>query len=172
MDALNGMLNRALEHGRTVPISGPIKNAALIESHEAAAATVRALYEKCDNNPNVGFAFYDNSGAGPVLGDLALTQKENYGEKRDQLYAELERRRPNLPKSVYEAAKGSGPGGVGGQDGSRDNQQAPGSPRQGGQGSQEPEVTAAPSTPPSTVQTLAEFRKRPDATAVPKRVRR
>lgn len=98
----NGVLDRALDQGRTVPIS------TLIQTHEGSAKTVRELYDEYRGNPMVNFTFTDNGGAGPRPGTIDLATQRDYAGTRDSLHAILESRRAELPAAIYLATKGAG----------------------------------------------------------------
>ena len=104
--ALEGVLERSKSAGRTVSID------TLIHTHDGAARTVSGLYEQLHDHPNVDFQFVDNSGSEPVVGTIALTQKQNYGGSRKILHDILESRRGEITPTVYKATQGSGVGGT------------------------------------------------------------
>src|ERR1022692_4602591 len=99
--AFEGVLDRARVEGRTASIG------TLIGTHEGAAQTVRSLVGKYTGNPDVRFWFIDNSGKHPARGSIALTQKQDYRESREQLYGILESQRAQIPEHVYQAAQGT-----------------------------------------------------------------
>ena len=140
--AFEGVLDRARVEGRTVSIG------TLIGTHEGAAQTVRSLVGKYTGNPDVRFWFIDNSGKHPVRGSIALTQKQDYRESREQLYGILESQRAQIPEHVYQAAQGTdygrarrptGPAGP--------TQPAASGPAETGTSRPQPEVTPAGETP-------------------------
>jgi GT2 family glycosyltransferase len=110
-EAFLGVLHRAATQGRTVAIDTVIK------THTESAKTSALLADRFANVREVSFRFVDNSAGGPRLGDVALTAKENYASKRDELYGSLESHRGRIAEHLYAASEGSKTGSAGGPSG-------------------------------------------------------
>jgi len=84
-EAFPAMLDRAQRQGRTVTIEQ------LVGSHRGAAQTVRDLSREFERNPDVEFAFFDNSANGTREGTIELAAPQDYTEIRKRLYELLDR---------------------------------------------------------------------------------
>lgn len=119
--ALRGVMDRASTQGRTVAVDTVIK------THTEAAKTTEELYAVYLEDSRVTVRFIDNGGVEPREGGVALTSKEDYASKRDELYAIVEQQRGGLPAYLLEATSGSRVRGEGGRQraaGDRQSQQA------------------------------------------------
>lgn len=99
--AFRGVLERAANQGRTVAVD------TIIKTHTEAAKTAAALHDAYEDDARIAVRFVDNSAPVPVSADVALTRKEDYASRRDELYAILEQHRCNLPAYLFEATSGS-----------------------------------------------------------------
>ena len=98
--AFRGVLERSKTEGRTVSVG------TIIKTHTDAGDTARKLAGELENERSVRFRFIDNSQPLARQGELQLTQRENYGDKRNSLVAILESWRDQLSVAPYEASKG------------------------------------------------------------------
>lgn len=99
-EAFLGVIDRALSEGRTVAID------TIIRTHTESARTAAGLWEIYHDHPRVAFRFIENGSEASVVGGLALTRKENYAGRRDELYSILEAHRQRLPDHLYAATEG------------------------------------------------------------------
>ncbi len=123
-EAFLGVLDRATSEGRTVAVD------TVIRTHTESARTSALLVKVFHDVAQVSFRFVDNSSDGPRIGDIALTRKEDYAGKRDELYSLLEAERDRIPEYLYAATAGSKARSEGGPDSGADRRQ-PQQPSQG-----------------------------------------
>jgi GT2 family glycosyltransferase len=101
LESFLGVLRRAASEGRTVAVD------TVIRTHTESAKTIALLVEVFSDVPQVTFRFVDNSREGPRIADIAVTSKENYASRRDELYSLLEAERDKIPEYLYAATAGS-----------------------------------------------------------------
>jgi hypothetical protein len=158
-EAFQGMLDRAETEGRVVSINQ------LMNSHQGAAASVRALYQEFADDPRFRFQFVDNSGATPQLSTIELAAPQDYTGVKEHLHELLDaeydagriteatyrriggRREPGQPRN---GGQGGAPGGGGSPQTGEAETPAEGS----GPGSVSPEATS-----PDTNRQIAEAQR-------------
>jgi hypothetical protein len=114
------MLDRAQRQGRVVAIEQ------MIGSHGGAAQTLRELSRDFGRNPDVEFAFFDNSGYGAREGTIELAAPQDYTGIRKRLYELLDReyQAGRITEENYHR--------IGGRDRGESSSRPPGCERSGG----------------------------------------
>ena len=106
IDAFHGVLARAAETGRTVPLE------AFLAGHNGAAATLRKLAEHYRGNPNVDIHIVDNTGAmgAEAHGNLDTLDKLAHTELEQHLIDVLDKEHQNgrISQTIYDATRSVG----------------------------------------------------------------